>query len=65
MSMRQFFHKERMALFFGTTLFAPYLKRSRFRANERLYRPGGQGYLACKNRFEEVARKSSTHGMME
>ena len=54
-----------MALFFGTTLFAPYLKRSRFRANERLYRPGGQGYLACKNRFEEVARKSSTHGMME
>jgi hypothetical protein len=59
-AMKEFFHKERMALFFGSTLFAPHVKRSRFRANERLYCPGGRGYFACRDRFEEVARTSSS-----
>mmetsp|Transcript_3986 Transcript_3986/g.6576 ORF Transcript_3986/g.6576 Transcript_3986/m.6576 type:complete len:323 (-) Transcript_3986:304-1272(-) len=51
-AMRHFFHEERMALLRGIVLFAPYCERARMRANERLYRPGGRGYLVCKERFE-------------
>ncbi|KAL7517305.1 hypothetical protein ACHAWX_002239 [Stephanocyclus meneghinianus] len=58
-SMRQYFHQERMALLRGMVLLVPHVKRSKFRANERLYRPGGSGYYVCWNRFEEAARKKS------
>jgi len=58
-SMRHYFHQERMALFRGTVLFIPHVKKSKFRANERLYRPGGSGYHVCKDRFEEAVRKNS------
>lgn len=58
-SMRQYFHQERMALLRGMVLLVPHVKRSKFRANERLYRPGGSGYYVCRNRFEEAARKKS------
>ena len=54
-SMKRFFHRERMALFYGLALLLPHVKRSKYRANERLYRPGGIGYLLCKERFEEAA----------
>ncbi|KAL3785107.1 hypothetical protein HJC23_006156 [Cyclotella cryptica] len=58
-SMRQYFHQERMALVRGAILFLPHVKRSKFRANERLYCPGGSGYYVCKDRFEDAARKHS------
>mmetsp|Transcript_24455 Transcript_24455/g.42831 ORF Transcript_24455/g.42831 Transcript_24455/m.42831 type:complete len:485 (+) Transcript_24455:165-1619(+) len=58
-TMRQFFHRERMALLSGAVLFMPHWKRARRRANERLYRPGGWGYMVCKERFEDSARRSS------
>ena len=58
-SMRQFFHKERMNLFFGVVLLNPSIKRARWRANERLYRPGGLGYVETKERFEENVRRTS------
>lgn len=64
-AMKKFFHKERMALFHGSIMFAPHMKRGRFRANERLYCPGGMGYFACKDRFEETARCHSTALVME
>jgi hypothetical protein len=64
-AMKDFFHKERMALLCGSALFLPHMKRSKFRANERLYRPGGLGYITCKNRFEEIARMTSTDLMEE
>ena len=58
-SMRRYFHQERMALLRGTVLFVPHVKKSKFRANERLYRPGGSGYHVCKDRFEELVRTNS------
>ena len=58
-AMRQFFHKERMNLFIGAVLFMPHFQRARNRANERLFRPGGLGYVECKNRFEETVRRTS------
>jgi hypothetical protein len=30
---------------------------ARLRANERLYQPGGKGYLACKDRFEAMIQQ--------
>mmetsp|Transcript_1728 Transcript_1728/g.3692 ORF Transcript_1728/g.3692 Transcript_1728/m.3692 type:complete len:458 (-) Transcript_1728:90-1463(-) len=58
-TMRRFFHEERMALLRGAVMFMPHCKRARWRANERLYRPGGWGYVVCKERFEESARRTS------
>jgi len=58
-AMRLFFHQERMALLRGAVLLLPHLKRARWRAIERLYRPGGGGYMICKERFEESVRKTS------
>ena len=58
-AMRQFFHQERMTLLRGAVLFMPHRKRARWRANERLYSPGGFGYLVCKDRFEETVRRTS------
>jgi hypothetical protein len=63
--MKEFFHREKMALFCGSALFAPHAKRGRFRANERLYRPGGMGYFVCKDRFEEAARLNSVSLMRD
>jgi len=54
--MRTFFHKERMSLFIGASLFMPHMKRGQIRANERLYQPGGSGYLTSKKRFEDIVR---------
>ena len=48
-----------MVLLRGTVLFLPHFERARWRANERLYRPGGWGYWACKERFEEITRRDS------
>lgn len=58
-TMRRFFHQERMALLRGAVLFMPHCKRARWRANERLYQPGGWGYEVCKERFEESVRRTS------
>ena len=58
-AMREFFHKERMNLFFGVVLLNPSIKRARWRANERLYRSGGLGYVETKERFEENVRRTS------
>lgn len=58
-TLRQYFHEERMSLLRGTVLFMPHFKRARWRANERLYRPGGIGYMICKERFEDVVRRTS------
>jgi len=57
--MRQFFHRERMTLLRGSILFIPHVTRARWRALERLYQPGGSGYFACKDRFEESVRRTS------
>lgn len=64
-TMRLFFHRERMALLRGAVLFMPHCKRARWRANERLYEPGGSGYAACKERFEEVVRRTSIPSMSD
>ncbi len=57
--MRQFFHQERMRLLRGSVLLMPHVTRARWRALERLYRPGGSGYVECKERFEEAVRRTS------
>jgi hypothetical protein len=57
--MRQYFHDERMRLLRGTILFMPHVTRARWRALERLYKPGGSGYFECKGRFEESVRRTS------
>jgi len=40
-------------------LFVPHRRRAQWRANERMYSPGGRGYFVCKDRFEETARRTS------
>ena len=57
--MRQFFHQERMKLLRGSILLMPHVTRARWRALERLYQPGGSGYVVCKERFEETVRRTS------
>ena len=57
--MREFFHQERMKLLRGTILLMPHVTRARWRALERLYQPGGSGYVVCKERFEEAVRRTS------
>lgn len=42
-----------MALFRGLA-FLSHVKRSKYTAKKRLYRPGLIGYLLCKGRFEEA-----------
>jgi hypothetical protein len=64
-AMRNFFHRERMKLLRGSILFMPHFKRARRRANERLYKPGGWGYMVCKERFEESVRRTSIALMSE
>ena len=54
-SMRQFFHSERMKMFCGFVRFYPHLRRARLRANDRLFRPGGSGFISCRARFERQA----------
>mmetsp|Transcript_16536 Transcript_16536/g.27216 ORF Transcript_16536/g.27216 Transcript_16536/m.27216 type:complete len:412 (+) Transcript_16536:244-1479(+) len=57
--MRQFFHQERMKLLRGSVLLMPHVTRARWRALERLYQPGGSGYVVCKERFEDTVRRTS------
>jgi Leucine-rich repeat (LRR) protein len=58
-SLRRYFLEERMALLRGAVHLVPHLRRARWRAVERLYRPGGLGFLVCKERFEETERRIS------
>lgn len=58
-SMREFFHLERMKVFRGIVRLYPHLRRARLRANERLFRPGGSGFIECKARFERQASSQS------
>mmetsp|Transcript_35315 Transcript_35315/g.77363 ORF Transcript_35315/g.77363 Transcript_35315/m.77363 type:complete len:431 (+) Transcript_35315:321-1613(+) len=58
-SMREFFHLERMKVFRGIVRLYPHLRRARLRANERLFEPGGTGFIECKARFERQASSQS------
>ena len=63
--MRRFFHAERMTLLTGLILFVPHVRRARLRANCRLYRPGGSGYVASKHRFERMQEIESKEQRQE
>ena len=56
-AIRIYLHTERMCLLRGLIRLYPHVRRARLRANERLFRPNGSGYLSSKKRFER--RQSS------
>jgi len=56
--IRTFFMLQRLRWLRGTVKLMILLRNARLRANDRLYRPGGSGFLACQSHFIEMQQQN-------
>ena len=56
-AMRKYFARKRLRAFKGLVRLAILFRRSRCRAVERMYMPGGTGYKRCRERFLQTSSK--------
>ncbi len=60
--MERYFQQSRVRNFRGVVRLSTLVRRAKFRAVDRIYRPGGEGFMRCRDNFRRTVN-ATTRGL--